>query len=348
MNERKVLHGIDLVRLLSFFCIVTYHCYSAYIFVPYDSSAWAGTPMFLIHALPRSFPFSGFTIVAIYALLAGLKGQPLSLRRPLLVVVPGLVFLFLIYSDFSRREYFWEWDIYHYLLLALLMLGVLSRLRDRSVLACGGLGALLMLLPLWEWIPASSFPRGLAHVLVGVCDSEGKGGWFLLPWLSLPWIYLALGRALVKHPRLTNRELMIWVLPLAAGIFTWGSYFAVDIGPGFYCFMFRQPPYIFWGHFLWVSFALRASADPRIQGWLAGSRFVKILSGLELNRHFGLAYLVHLLILSAAAEILLPRFGPRPVFYSMFLVLLPLTELTTRALITAIGRLNPRALRGAG
>lgn len=328
------LLGVDLVRTLAFLCIAIYHAYATFIYVAYDPSAWLGTAMPLIHALPRALPFSGFTIVAIYAFLAGARARPISLRRPLLVVLPGLALLFLAYSDLAARELFWEWDIYHYLLVALASLLVLSR-NARLTYAFGALGAALLLLPLWEWIPARELPLVLAHALVGVCDSEGRGGWFLLPWIGLPWAFLAMGRLLHARPSLRPAELAAWAPPLLAGMLTWGAYWGVDIGPGFYCFIFRQPPLIFWGHFLWIAFALRLAADPRVQAGLERAAPARWLGGLAINRRFGLAYLAHLALLWAGESWLKQALGARPSFYLYVLLLLPATELATRALMRA-------------
>jgi hypothetical protein len=325
------LLGVDLVRTVSFLCIAIYHAYATFIYVPYEPSAWLGTAMPLIHALPRALPFSGFTIVAIYAFLAGLRARPVSLRRPLLVVLPGLALLFLAYSDIAARELFWEWDIYHYLLVALASLLLLSG-STRLTYAFGALGAILLLFPLWNWIPAEGLPLALAHALVGVCDAEGRGGWFLLPWIGLPWAFLAMGRLLRARPPLGMAELAAWLPFLLAGVVTWGAYWGVDIGPGFYCFIFRQPPLVFWGHFLWITFALRLAADPRVQEWLERRTTALWLGGLAINRRFGLAYLTHLLLLWAGESWLRQGLGPRPSFYLYVLLLLPATELGTRAI----------------
>lgn len=325
------LLGVDLVRTVSFLCIAIYHAYATFIYVPYQASAWLGTAMPLIHALPRALPFSGFTVVAIFSFLAGLRARPISLRRPLLVVLPGLVLLFLAYSDLAARELFWEWDIYHFLLVALASLLVLSRSAQLTY-AFGALGAILLLLPLWDWIPAEGLPLVLAHALVGICDTEGRGGWFLLPWIGLPWAFLAMGRLLGARPPLRRAELAAWALPLLAGTLTWGAYWGVDIGPGFYCFIFRQPPHVFWGHFLWITFALRLAADPRVQARLERMPLALWLGSLAINRRFGLAYLAHLALLWAGESWLKPGLGPRPAFYLYVLLLLPVTELGTRAL----------------
>ncbi len=343
MNDPKrlpVLHGIDLLRTLSFFCITTYHSYATFIFVPYNPADWAGTPMPLIDALPRAFPFSGFTIVAIYAFLSGLRNRPLPLKRPLIAVIPGLLLLMLIYSDFDRWEIFWEWDIYHYLLVSLLSLLLLSRTKALAY-AFGALGGVLLLFPLWNWIPASSLPLPLAHALVGICDSDGRGGWFLLPWIGFPWLFFALGRFWNRLPSVSYRELFFWAPPLLLGTLTWGSYFGVDIGPGFYCFMFRQPPYVFWGHFLWITFVLRLSATPGAQAFLERFAFLRWLSGLRINRHFGLAYLLQLFWLWLGSLFLLPALGARGCFYLFVPLLIPFTELSMRALTKAFS-LAPR------
>jgi hypothetical protein len=323
---------VDLVRTLAFFCIVGFHDYSAFIYVKYNPELWHHTPMFLMEFLPRVFPYSGFTIVAIYAFLAGLKARPIDLRRPMKFVIPGLLFLMLAYSELHKLDLFWEWDVYHYLVVALFTLAWLSRNRRRTLLF-GAIGATFMLFPLWDSFPASRLPVLLRHVLVGVCDVEGRGGWFLLPWIGFPWIFLAMGRLLEGGREVSRREGILWAVPLAAGLFTWGSYFGVDIGPGYYCYIFRQPPPIFWGNFVWFAFYLRISADPRVEAWLAKNRLVQWISALAINRYFGLAYLIQLFWFWLGEASMLPWIGPRASFYAGYLLILPLTEAGTQAVV---------------
>jgi hypothetical protein len=237
-----------------------------------------------------------------------------------------------MYFDWEKSAFFWEWDIYHYLLATVLSLAFLSRFTAFAFFA-GIFGFFLSLLPLWQWLDPAIFSPPLAHALIGVCDGSGRGGWPLLPWIGLPWLFLAYGKWLKRHAELKKWELFAWIPFLLLGVFTWGAYFSVSIGPGFYCFMFRQSPYLFWGHFLWIVFALRLSVLPATQKHLGQFSLLRWLSELRINRNFGLAYLAQLILLWLAREWLLPLLGPKSSFFLLALLLLPLTELFTRALM---------------
>lgn len=320
---KKVLAGIDVLRLLAFASIAYLHSYQTFYedvaFQLANHPAWNGWFIRIVHFVPRALPFSGLTIVAIFAFLAGFRRTDLSLRRLYPLFALGILLLFLMYSDP-------EWDVYHYLVVTLLSLTWISKSRMFTYLF-GALGLGLTFVPFWEFL--SVRPEWLAHALVGVCEPVPWGGWPLLPWIGIPWAFFAFGRLVALRPDLGKLDLA-WPLPLLAGTFTWGALFPVPIDDGFYCFIFRQDPLTFWGHFVWIAFLIRLSAAPELQRRLEKLPFLPWISSLRINRSFGLAYLVQLLLLWLAKPVLLPLLGQRAGFYLLTFLLLPATELTTR------------------
>lgn len=299
MKNRFVL--IDLLRLISFLSIVIFHTYSAIYYKEMDQEFWRGKILYWMQSIPRTFSFSGFTIVAIFAFLRGWNG-PKAIHTLLWLFLTGIFVLFLTYSSLFEGDYFWEWDIYHYLFvvaLSLLAIERMQRVQPRSILLFGVLGFLLTWIPFWRMPEAQSLPLVLQHALVGVCDASGRGGWPLLPWIGLPWAILALG-AQVKGRNgksLFRGEIFLWCALLLLSTPQLGAYYQVLVGPQFYCFTLRQAPLVFWSHFVWIVFCLRWAVHPALQSTLQKNALLGQISKLYLSKYFGQAYLMHLVLI---------------------------------------------------
>lgn len=306
--------GIDLLRTLSFLAIVIFHTANA-VFpegAPYEN--WRGTFFEWQQIYARLIPFSGFTIVAIHSFLFGLKSQPTASSRWKWIFL-GSVILFLSYGNPLEGDFFWEWDIYQYLIFAFLALFVCSKWRF-SFIPLFLTSFLFLWVPFWKF-PSEFLPEVAKHALVGVCDGEGRGGWPLLPWIGLPVFFFSWGK-LQSRLSLGSKELFLWGFLFLCAVPFWGSYFSVDTGKGFYCFIFRQEPWIFWAHFLWIAVFLRW-AVVRPQDFQF--RPVAWVSRWKMNSKFVWAYLVHLVLIQGVMGIA-PWVGENPGFFSFLPLLL--------------------------
>jgi hypothetical protein len=285
-------HGIDALRFFSFLAIVIFHVANAIFFegAPYED--WQGTFFEWQQIFARVLPFSGFTIVAIHSFLFGFfPGQ--SERRRWLLLFLGSVILLMSYGSPLEGDFFWEWDIYQYLLFALLLLELL-RIISPSAWLVGASSFLILCIPFWQW--DFGLPQMLLHPLIGVCNGGSRGGWPLLPWLALPAFFFAWGRLQTRLP-LRKWEGFFWLGCLLGSWPQWGAYFPVDTGAGFYCYIFRQGPLVFWSHLLWVLLLLRLAVQ-RPQ-WF---RHLAFFSRWQINQRFGWAYLLHLLFVALLVE----------------------------------------------
>ncbi len=291
--SRVRYHGIDALRFFSFLAIVIFHVANAIFFegAPYDE--WRGTFFEWQQVFARILPFSGFTIVAIHSFLFGFFPGQSEKKRWLILLVGSLVLLFSYGSPLSG-DFFWEWDIYQYLLFAFLLLELLQKF-SLPVWLLGGGSFLLLWVPFWQW-NFSGLPEILLHPLVGICDGGGRGGWPLLPWLALPVFFFAWGRLQSRLP-VKGWEPLVWLICLIGSWSQFGAYFPVETGAGFYCFMFRQEPLVFWSHLIWVVLILRLAVQ-RPQ-WF---RFLSFFSKWQINRKFAWAYLIHLALVAVLVE----------------------------------------------
>ncbi len=295
-SDRLVL--VDLIRLISFLSIAFFHTYSAVHYKEMDQELWRGKILSFAQIIPRLFSFSGFTIVAIFSFLRGWGPRRKSLAPKFLILVFGIAILFLTYSNIFANELFWEWDIYHYLIVVMISLYWLEKF-PKFILGAGVAGFLLTWIPFWKVSGQSQFPILFQHAVFGICDSSGRGGWPLLPWIGLPLALFTLGHQTKKANNLSffPFEIFVWTIFLFFSAFHLGAYYHVTVGPNFYCYTMRQEPWIFWCHFLWIVFFLRWSPHPKVVSALRGNRILESISNLMLSRHFALAYLLQLILI---------------------------------------------------
>lgn len=306
--------GIDLLRTLSFLAIVIFHTANA-VFpegAPYEN--WRGTFFEWQQIYARVIPFSGFTIVAIHSFLFGIKEESQSKWRWKWIFL-GAVILFFSYGDPLQGDFFWEWDIYQYLIFAFAALYLCTKWR-RSIFLLGILSFLFLWIPFWKF-PSEFLPEIARHALVGVCDEEGRGGWPLLPWIALPVCFFSWGR-LQNIFALEKKEVFLWCTLLLFSVPFLGAYFPVDTGKGFYCYVFRQELWIFWAHFLWVAAMLRWAVK-RPQDF--SNKLFRWISRWRMNRYFVWAYLLHLVLLQGVMEIA-PMVRGNPGLFSILPLLL--------------------------
>lgn len=334
--------GLDLIRLVSVFAISVFHANEAIFYT--NTSPLPGDGRVYPHLLEvaRHLVFSGFTIVAISGFLFGQRNWSLQKWLSLLAILTlGTLTLPLIYSDDLLGSYYWEWDIYAYLIFCLAIL-LIIRSSSLAVGVLGLLGAIMLIFPAWQYwgfypVSSGSIPIW-RQAFTGVCYEQGGGAWPIFPWAGLLWSFYAFGYFYKRSPviqakilQITRMEIFLWLFLIGLGAPYWGAYYSVPIGPGFYCFAFRQPPWIFWSHFVIVIFLMRLSLVAAVQAWLARRRGLQWLSRLHWSRHFGLCYLLHLVVLGVASQFSEAIIARPWIFDVVVLSLLPVTEAIARA-----------------
>jgi hypothetical protein len=333
LKNKQRLWLVDFWRLVSLGAITCFHVYSAVWWIDFPWDKLRGELIYYYQYYPRIFSFSGQSVVFLTAFLWGFLGRPLRLKRILPIFVLGAAVLVGLYTDWSTGLVSWEWDIFQYFALGTLTVMALQVCSPKVRNAFGALGFLLLLVPFWKMEFLSSLSEWWQHVLVGVCDESGRGGWPFLPWIGLLWFGLWLGEWTRLHPIPGRWERWICILVLLASLPNLGGFVTVDIGPGFYCYVMRQAPIVFWSQFIWVVASARFSAHPQLLEWSERRPWLLWPSSLYVCRYFGAAYLVGLLFLIPG--MVYSDFFQRNLwlFDSYYLLMVPGIELTLRCLI---------------
>ncbi len=298
-------HGLDLIRLISFSVILTFQTGFMYFYTPSYEYGQLSTIQQVAEFICRCLSFSGFSIVFLSSFLLGYVQSTVRAETYRVGIFLVLIFGWIYLSLLMHSPYLIVWDVYGLFLVGMVGMLLLKKLGRVWIRAAGIMGFILLWIPFWEFSSYfASWPENLQQIIgVVPCPSKEASEWPLLPWLGLVGMGYALGHELVhqlragdtRFLRLRSGEALVWVLVLAASIPHWGPYFHIRLGSYFSCDAYRQPPIVFWSHFIWVLAALRLSLEPRVQSWLAARRLVLTISNLAISRKFWLAYVIHFL-----------------------------------------------------
>jgi hypothetical protein len=322
--------------------IISFHANETALFV--DRNPFRADESFYpyLYAVFQYLSFSGYTVLGLTAFLYGMKGRTfLQWIRLILLLLVGVLVLAWVEGDGSFYVLNFDWDIYAFLLCAFFSL-FLIQLSSISIYVFGGLGLALLCIPFWNLVPEPLTRQSMFSILIGSCrvSDAGGGGWPVLPWIGLPWFFFAAGHVIRQSVQVRSwlgswswSENVIWFSLLVASVFAWnGGYGGVPLGPGFGCFTFRRPPLVFWSHMIWILFAMRLAFVPWLNRKFSKIAAVQWVSGLQWSKNFGLCYLVQLIWLglgSFAHDLYLRE----PRYFDLYILsILPLTEITVRAL----------------
>ncbi len=298
----KRLHGFDILRIVSMVAILSFHSNET-VFYSDIPPVKDGLLFPFLYVFAPMIGFSGFTVAALSSFLYAIREPAARVwYRLFALLTVGIAVLAWLAGE-DGHTFVFEWDVYSYLLVTLAVIFSVRK-SPVAIRALGVVGFVLLLLPLWNLLPVFE-NRFLKQALVGDCGVLGGGGWPIFPWSGLMWMFYALGREWVLNKPLGERlqrtmglaETRITIMVLAVTIPFLGGYLEAPWGPGFGCFVFRQPPLIFWGHFIWVLLLMRISLVTAVNEWLSRKRWAGWISRLEWSRHFGRCYLLHLLYL---------------------------------------------------
>ena len=331
--------GFDLIRTWALYAITVYHC--TWTFWPDGKTPiWPslGWKLFIADGAYIS-SYSGFTLVLLASFLLGMKPRAFAGKPwlPLFIVGAWVVFSVILALREDRPFSMW-WDVYSLLFVGFssgdyLLLGA-SKHRVLWVL---GASAVTLLIPFWWLEPYLPFGNYWKAIWVGVCPDD-YSDWPVLPWIALCWGGMALGRLMKMRPdwRVSYRRGEIWgwvvIVPWFLGAAV--VYSATPLGDGWACYMFRQPPYIFWGYLAGLLLLMRVSLIPEVQSKLAEANGALWVSNLHLNRHFFLAYFVQFCLCFGVGGWINSMAVPPGYIYDVgFFSALIGTEVATRVLV---------------
>ena len=336
-------HGIDVVRLLSFFAIATFHISLIHYFTADIKMAEQSWIIRSAEQFSRVLAFSGFTVLLLTSFMTAYSGYSLKKRIRL---YSFLTIGWFVFSALMGASGTLVWDIY-----PLIITGVLSSMlmefgSRKLARGLGIIGFIMLWIPFWEFSSFVTLPESVAFVTgIGKCQFN-MVEWPILPWIGMVWAGYWIGlevRERVTTGRwdelaINKKELLLWVGILAVSTLKWGAFYNVNLGYQFACEAYRQPPDTFWAHLIWPIFFARLSIDPTIQRALANNRICQYISGLAISRKFWLAYITNYLLahiisflLDVTAVEQTSWNTPTIAFLSLFF--LPMTELAVRGIL---------------
>ncbi len=328
----KPIHIINILKIASLIAIM---CFHANEFVFYQDHYPLGDVTYvypLLAKFARLIPFSGQSLITIIFFLWGYREVSLrKLWKTIPILLLGQLVLMAAFFEEGRSFWsFWEWDIYSFLCVAILSLGVLSRCSFKVLIGMNLFFIIATLTPFPSFL--NFFGNNIWQaIFLGNCEQGGTGAWPLYPWLGLTAFGYAWGKWVrFSDCTINSLEKWVWFLPLAWTPFYWGGFYQTPIGPGFYCFMFYHPPHEFWAHFLWIPFIFSLAKSSWIQEKLDEMKWVKFLSSLEWSRSLGLCYLLEIILLGLAG-VWSDNFLESPWLFDLFfLFLFPMVEVLAR------------------
>ncbi|WP_413576494.1 hypothetical protein ACLVWU_00450 [Bdellovibrio sp. HCB290] len=287
-NQR--IYGFDLLRIATMMAILYFHVWQYTFFqdvisLPpeisnyHNLTGWVGD----------TFKYGGLFIVALSFFLIGLKARTKQSMR-FFVLIFGLLTLSISTASEPLNPATWDWDVYSYLIFSLLLVLALPR---NIILR----GALIFASTALLCVPFDQYES-----LLNIQNAVQFSGWNLVPWLALPVLFHSLAVVWSKKVPQTLKAIKNWEWPVWIGAIILMFVITPDYGPfpagsGFEAYVFKLKPLMFWKHFLVFTFLMRASLDPRISTALGKAKGMQWFSNLAWNKHFGVAYFMHLAFL---------------------------------------------------
>lgn len=209
----------------------------------------------------------------------------------------------------------------------------------------------MLWIPFWKAAPFLPLSTTARHIL-GFADCRVVASeWPIFPWIGLIWLGYGCGMELRKVRqtgrsrilRLGWREGLVWLTLLGSSLPQWGAFYHIRLGRFFSCEAYRQEPYIFMSHFVWVAFAVRLCVDARVNRWLGSFSVSQFISNLAISRKFWLAYFLNYLIAHVLSFLVTETGVERtawevPVIATIAVLFVPFTEYITRLVASIFDR----------
>lgn len=340
MNPRR-FYALDIFRSCCILVVTFYHVWETsfgqakMIFGPTQSFFGLLTNFFLDY-----WGYSGIILAFVSFFLIGYSHKRLNWQRYLLITVGFIGMLAHDQFDFSDPSS-WEWNLYGYLFLSILVVQLIpSHKLVLGLLSVISLGMLAVPVDYWQSLKIHFSELG-GQILIGDLDVDKTIGWGLLPWLSIPVLGFSIGRLLRQIPP-TSKAFQGFKLELPAlltlavlliAVFPFNDSISIT-NTGFYYYVFSGTPWFFWSRFLVTLIWLRLSWLDSVNDFLGRFVFVRWLSSLSWNRHFGLCYFIEFAFLPLALQ-WNDKFVDSPRLMDLFWIfILVATELSTRVIVS--------------
>ncbi len=295
-SDTKYWYGLDIIRFIVTPPIVYFHAYEMLFYediIPFKTGIFVSISRFLI--------ISVFIIISLISFLYGLKKVSNKRRKKLIILLPlGFIVLLFTQGDEPFKDLYTDWDIFCFLAVSILSLYGLEKFK-KLITPAAVIGFILLCVPLWEWFPSED--SYLKNILVGNCAANAPGNAFpIFPWIGLIWFCYGLGvwtrKGSINYlSKWTKVESFIWLALFIVAFPQWGAYYSAPLGPGFFCFMLRQTPFIFWSHFIVILFLMRLSLVSTVNNFLAQLKICHWLRQLMWMRLFGICYVTHFIFI---------------------------------------------------
>lgn len=336
-SPHTYLYGLDIIRLIATINIINYHVYETLFYedrLPFEAG--------FVSMINRSFSTSIFIIITLLSFLYGFTPPSKKRWQKLLILLPlGCLVLLITQGDKPFKDLYTDWDIFGFLIVSILSLYFLKKLK--LIMPAAFIGFILLCIPIWEWFP----PEGsyLKNVFIGNCIKDTPGNAFpIFPWIGLIWFCYGFGvwtknKGLNSLSKWKNKEIIIWPLLFIIASPQWGAYYNTPIGPGFFCFMLRQDPIVFWSHFIVILFLIRLALISNINTYLSQWRAYNWLHSLAWIRFFGVCYVTHFIFISLYQQ-LTPSVVSETYILICTIQAFVLTEISIRMIVYLRKKLN--------
>jgi hypothetical protein len=340
-DSRRILL-VDFFKFFFFYFIVLNDVASA-IFGYMKEWPFERWPVQIVYPIASVFSYSGFLILSLFVFLVGYKYNRINWRHLMVLSVFGLGILSFSEGGLHVTTLLKEWDIYHYLFIAYFFVFALkdrlNSLRQIFIVGMASFSILMIDFDAFRTLP----PTVLNNVFFGSCVGDGRGGWYLLPWIFLVPFYYSLGRFFASEVALSKVEIVIWSVFAISGFYNWNAY---GLGPtigSFYCYVFGIHPFYLFSLSSIPFLLIRLE----MAGYLktSGLKAFSFFSDLYICRHFGVAFLMHILwsfFLSFFSGTILKN--DLLIFVLMTLSLIPI-EVMSRLVVYAINKCKRRLSR---
>ncbi len=301
LQKKSRLYVIDIIKVVYFFFIVTYESFNVLL---EGETVWPFHRYYILDFLyPLTvFSYSGFAILIVFAFMAGFKNNQIQLRRLLYLLAIGLLFLSFTEGGYHLYSLYKEWDVYHFIFVFVFFLYLLS-LNQISEFIIFILGCTVFLFPWKDFSFFSEMGLVTRRIFVETCANDGRGGWFLLPWIGLPFVFYALGLYVRKNPSVQKVEGAVYFILLLASVRYWDRFSNPPMSLTFHCYVFSRPQIIFWSAIFPVIWLLRYSNSDQFKDLFNKHQILTVVSNLNISKRFGVAFLFHFIYVYLGSEL---------------------------------------------
>ena len=302
MTKKRVI-GWDLFRLLQIYPIVHFHILEATFSAASEPESLFNSSLYsIVTAIDKFFTTGGLNIVAVSFFVIGFKSLSVKRFKYLLpILITGVLSLNFIYAYAETGAFYFEWDIYHYLVFMITVVFFLDRLRKKALYMLPFF-FLLSIIPFWL-LDSSYLPVDIRQIFTGVCGQDAFGIWALLPWAFWALTFWSTGVVFKDNIKLNVEKLnlvqVLGVVGVSIGLYLFASltyFYDSPTAPKFACYIHRPEFLPFLAHYvsliLLFCFVSHRKLDELLQ------KYSFSVTKLYWSKHLGLTYLSHIVLLS--------------------------------------------------